>query len=270
VPGITGEQQKPVTADLLIPKPKLEPTATITRVYPTADVLPENTLRLYVHFSAPMSKGDVYKHVKLLKEGGKPVVLPFLEIDEELWSPDGKRFTLLFDPGRVKQGLKPREEEGPILEAGKKYTLVIAAAWPDAAGTPLKAAFRKSFSAAPADDAPVDPAKWTLTPPPAGGRTPLVVKLNKAHDHALLHRLVWVADAAGQRIEGETAVTDGEKTWQFTPAAPWPKGPFRLVVDTRLEDPCGNRVGEPFEVDVFKPVQKKIEGKTVERGFEVR
>ena len=46
---------------------------------------------------------------------------PFLELDEELWSPDGTRFTLVFDPGRIKRGLKPREEAGPILEAGKSY-----------------------------------------------------------------------------------------------------------------------------------------------------
>ena len=43
-----------------------------------------------------------------------------------------------------------------------------------------------------------------------------------------------------------------------------------FVVDTRLEDVCGNRVGEPFEVDVFKPIERKIETKTAERTFGVR
>jgi hypothetical protein len=33
---------------------------------------------------------------------------------------------------------------------------------------------------------------------------------------------------------------------------------------------CGNRVGEPFEVDVFKPLTRKIETKTHERAFTVR
>jgi hypothetical protein len=33
---------------------------------------------------------------------------------------------------------------------------------------------------------------------------------------------------------------------------------------------CGNRVGEPFEVDVFKPVTRKVETKTVERRFAVK
>ena len=57
---------------------------------------------------------------------------PFLELDEELWSPDGDSLHLVFDPGRIKRGLKPREEVGPVLEAGKSYSLVIDREWVDA------------------------------------------------------------------------------------------------------------------------------------------
>jgi len=41
----------------------------------------------------------------------------------------------------VKRGLAPREEAGPILEEGKKYTLTISKDWPDEAGFPLKEEF---------------------------------------------------------------------------------------------------------------------------------
>ena len=95
----------------VLAKPKTEPTV-VTQVYPTSDKLPENQLKFYLHFSAPMSRGDSYKHIQLLDEKGKAVELPFLELDEELWDPAGKRFTLFFDPGRIKRGLKPREEVG--------------------------------------------------------------------------------------------------------------------------------------------------------------
>ena len=54
------------------------------------------------------------------------------------------------------------------------------------------------------------------------------------------------------------------------PAGGWPAGEYKLVIDTRLEDVCGNRVGRAFEVDVFDPVQRKVEGKTVERRFTVK
>ncbi len=101
---------------------------------PRATILPENLLRFYIHFSAPMSRGEAYHRIKLLDATGKPVADPFLELGEELWSNDGTRFTLLFDPGRIKRGLKPREEVGPVLEAGKSYCLVIDRDWPDATG----------------------------------------------------------------------------------------------------------------------------------------
>jgi sugar phosphate isomerase/epimerase len=265
IPVHPGGELRTVTADLVVPKPKREPTTVITRVHPTAAVLPENTLRWYVHFSAPMTRGGAYKHVKLLC-GEAEVSYPFLELDEELWTADGKRFTLLFDPGRVKRGLKPREEAGPVLEEGKKYTLVIDRAWEDENGVPLKESFRKSFAVGPPDDTPIDPEKWQITPP--GER--LTVKLEKPLDHALLHRMVWVVGPNGQKLAGTVEVPDAADAWSFRPAGGWPRGEYKLVIDTRLEDVCGNRVGRPFEVDVFDPVQKKVEGKTVERRFTVK
>ena len=69
-----------------------------------------------------MSRGEVYRRVRLVGEQGD-VDLPFLELGEELWDPEGRRLTLLFDPGRIKRGLKPREDAGQILQPGKRYAL---------------------------------------------------------------------------------------------------------------------------------------------------
>ena len=71
-----------------------------------------------------MAAGDAYEHVKLLKANGEVVTRAFLEIGEELWDGSGQRITLLFDPGRVKKGLSPRLQFGPVLEAGQTYRLV--------------------------------------------------------------------------------------------------------------------------------------------------
>jgi hypothetical protein len=259
-----------VTADLSIPKPPPGPPTSIAAVYPSAQYLPENTLRLYVHFSGPMTRGDIYRHVKLVRDDGHEVPHPFLEIDEELWSTDGSRVTLLFHPGRVKRGLLPREEIGPILEAGRRYTLTIDKAWEDAEGRPLAAGFRKSIVAGPPDDQPVDPDTWTLVLPRARGDAPLIVRLAKPLDHALLGRMIGVTDAAGKKVDGTVTVGGEERVVTFAPKDPWAPGDYKLVVDTRLEDVCGNKVGEPFEVDVFRPVTRKIETKTVERAFTVR
>ena len=256
--------------DLVIPKPPPGPPPAITALYPSGDRLPENALRWYVHFSEPMARGNVYRHLKLLRADGTEVVSPFLELDEELWSADGTRLTVFFHPGRVKRELQPREELGPILEAGRTYTLVIDAKWENGDGQPLKAAYRRTFTATAADDQPVRPEDWTLIPPRANTDSPLILRLAKPHDHALLGHMVWVTDAAGKPVEGTVTVGGGERAVTFAPAKPWRRGDYKLAVDTRLEDVCGNRVGEPFEVDVFKPITRKLETKTFERPFAVK
>lgn len=257
-----------VSAVLSLPKPPPGPRVSVVALYPSADRLPENTLRFYIQFSGPVARGDVYRHLRLVRDDGAEVPEPFLEIGEELWSNDGLRLTVLFHPGRVKRDLVPRMELGPILEAGRRYTFVVSGDWRDAEGRPLVAGFRKTFLATPADDEPVDPDRWTLVPPRPGG--PLIIRLAEPLDRALLESTVWVEDAAGRRVEAATTVGGGERVVTIEPRAPWRAGRYRLVVDTRLEDVCGNRVGEPFEVDVFRPVQRRLETKTVAREFEVR
>ncbi|HYH66298.1 MAG TPA: hypothetical protein VD866_16520 [Urbifossiella sp.] len=259
---------RPVSALLSLPKPPPGPRVSVVALSPSADRLPENTLRFYIQFSGPVARGDVYRFLRLVRDDGREVESPFLEIGEELWSADGLRLTVLFHPGRIKQGLIPRMELGPILEAGRRYTFVISGDWKDAEGRPLVAEYRRTFLATAADDEPVDPDSWTLIPPRPGG--PLILRLPEPLDRALLESTVWVEDESGKRVEGVTTVGGGERVVTVEPSRPWRAGRYRLVVDTRLEDVCGNRVGEPFEVDVFRPVQRRIETKTVSRPFEVR
>jgi hypothetical protein len=253
-----------------IPKPPPGPRVNILSVYPSANRLPENTLRLYVHFSGPVARGNVYKHFKLVRDDGEQVKTPFLEIDEELWSADGLRLTLLFDPGRVKRGLVPREEEGPILEEGRSYTFTIDANWSDTDGRPLAAGFTKSFSVFAPDDEPVWPDNWKLVAPRPGSDAPLLVRLPKPLDRALLSRTLWVTDSTGKRVPGALTVGGGERVVSFAPAQPWVRGDYKLVINATLEDVCGNRVGEPFEVDVLKPIPLKREAKLVDRPFAVK
>jgi hypothetical protein len=258
-----------VTKTLLIPKPDAPPAA-VTAVYPSADTLPQNTLRLYLHFSAPMSRGHVYDHITLRRDDGVPAVKPFIEIDEELWNPDGTRLTLLFDPGRIKNGLASKDEAGPNLDLGRKYTLTISNDWPDANGRPLKAAFTKTFAVVAVDDTVIDPANWTVAPPPAGTKTPLTVTFPKPLDHAIQQRLIAVLGPDGKAIVGTIDVSKKETVWTFTPTNPWPAGRYHLDADTRLEDVCGNRVGSPFEIDVFRTPTRRLEVKTVSRPFVVK
>jgi hypothetical protein len=230
--------------------PAIAPTVPtfVTGIYPTTDVLQENLLKLYLHFSAPMSRGDSYKHIHLLDSAGKPVDLPFLELAEELWDDSGRRLTVLLDPGRIKRDLVPHDEVGPPLHAGETCVLEIDAAWLDSGGRPLAKSSRKQFRVAARDDRQPDPQRWQLTPPAAGTRNPLVVTFDEPLDHAMLQHAIQVAATSGTSIEGEVVVDVHETRWSFRPASRWLPGKYELRIDPTLEDLAGNSPGRPFEV----------------------
>jgi len=258
------------SATFEIPKGDLTPTTVVEQVYPSTSRLPENQLKFYIHFSAPMSRGEAYRRMRLLDESGRPVQLPFLELDEELWDRDGKRLTIFFDPGRVKRGLLPREEVGPPIEAGKRYTLVIDRDWRDAEGKLLRTGFQKSFQVGPPDHDPPDPRTWKLQAPGAGTSDPLSVEFPKPMDHALLLGLLDVTDPRGNSIPGSVQVEREETRWLFTPRDPWPAGQYFVVAGTTLEDLAGNTLNRPFEVDVFERVQERIARETTRLPFTIR
>jgi len=235
----------------------------VAEVFPSASLLPENLLRFYIHFSAPMSRGEAYARIHLMDAANHIVSDPFLELAEELWSNDGTRFTLLLDPGRIKRGLKPREEVGPVLEAGKAYTLVIDRDWPDAHGNPLVASFRKQFRAGPPDEISPDPKTWTISSPKADTKSALEVRFPEALDRALLDRLIAVTDEAGGVVRGSISTSDGETVWKFTPHESWRGGNYRLRIVTDLEDVAGNSVARPFEVDATGPVTSRVVSESV-------
>ena len=192
-----------LSADYSLPQRVARSTTRVISVWPLRELLPENLLRFYVSFSAPMSRGEAYRRTKLIDTStGKLVDAPFLELDEELWSPDGTRFTLLFDPGRIKRGLRPREEVGPVLEEGKTYSLLIETDWPDAAGNPLVSPFRKNFRAGPPDLTSPDPKNWKISAPSANTREPLTVRFPESLDRALSRSIDLCPGCKGARGAG--------------------------------------------------------------------
>jgi len=258
-----------ITSRFDIPQSKAVASTIVEHVYPSTDQLPENQLKFYLHFSAPMSRGEAYSRIHLLDERGVPVDLPFLELDQELWDRAGKRLTLLFDPGRIKRDLVPHNEVGTSIQEGKTYTLIIDRDWRDAQGKSLKEDFQKVFSVVAADRETPNPESWLLTAPQAGSVQPLSVEFPEPLDHELLMRLLEVMDSQGEYVEGSIQVDRNETRWGFTPHEPWRAGDYSLSVDTTLEDLAGNRINRPFEVDVFERVKERITTTTVSLPFKI-
>ena len=226
------------------------PAPAVVGVFPSGDALPENALRVYVHFSQAMETRDAQSHVHLLDEAGSEVPLAFVEIEHGLWDPLQTRLTLLFHPGRVKRGIAPGERLGPPLHAGRSYRLVVDGAMADAAGRPLAAPFSKTFAAVAADRASPRAEEMRVHVPrgPAG---PLVVDLPEPLDAALLQRMVWVEDAQGRRVEGTIDVSAGETRWSFRARSGWAKGDYAVRMHPALEDRAGNRFDRLFDRDAL-------------------
>lgn len=227
-------------------------TTEVVAIYPSAAALPANLLKLYLQFSAPMSRGEAYDHLRLLRADGSEVQLPFVAPHHELWNATTDRLTLFFDPGRIKRGVAPNTTVGPPLRAGESYRLVIDPGWPDARGLPLREGFEKSFRVVEADRKPPAVEGWRLDPP-AGDTALLTIDFPEALDHALLARMLEVLDAQDETVAGTVEVSAGARRWTFRPARPWRPGPYRIRVDTRLEDLAGNSLRRAFESRLDEP-----------------
>ncbi|HEY7188621.1 MAG TPA: hypothetical protein VH436_18820 [Vicinamibacterales bacterium] len=267
--GDEGARGEPIVATVKLPRRDVAPSTVVRAIYPSGDLIPENQLRMYIEFSAPMGLRSGIDYLALLDERGTEVPGPFLPLDYEFWNRDHTRFTVFFDPGRVKDGILPNRQMGRALKAGHTYTLVVRPEWHDANGAPLKEAFRRTFRVGPADTQPLDPASWHIDSPKAGARVPLVVTFPEPLDHGLLLRALGVRQA-GQALEGDISIEANETRWTFTPHDPWRAGAYDLLALSILEDRAGNQIGRAFEVDNFDTVDKGPEPKTITLPFRLQ
>jgi hypothetical protein len=255
----------PITAVVRLPAVIAEP-ARVVAVHPSAGVVPENLLRVYIEFSAPMGNGVGVDFVKLVdlsgQDGAAERVEPgaFLPVEANFWSPDHTRYTLFFDPGRVKDDILPNRASGRPLRAGRKYAIDVSAAWTDAHGQPLEAGHRHTFTVGPAVDKPIAIADWKLELPAAETRNPLTVRFPRPLDHGILVRALSVETADQRRIDGIVALDTHDVGWTFIPATAWTAGTYNLVAQGFLEDPQGNQIGRAFETSTDLPDSPRASG----------
>ncbi len=241
----------PAVSEAVVSLPARAETARVTvdAIRPSQDRWPENTLRFYVHFSGPMSQASGVGKVHLVGEDGEDVADALLPLNVDLWNEERTRFTVLFDPARVKRGILANREMGRALVSGRRYAIVVDADWRDASGRPLASAYRHEFTAGPPLERALDTKTWHVAAPDAGTRDALTVTFPFALDSALLQRAIDVASDKQGLLKGTIEVGADAMSWRFVPDVPWQHGAHRLHVASILEDPAGNRIGRPFEAD---------------------
>lgn len=255
-------ESAPVAATFHGPEPVAAPEARVVAMYPSSPVLPANQLKIYLVFSAPMREGDFWTSIHLVDQDGQPAYLPF--VGQELWNRDYTRLTLIFDPGRIKRGVKPNVDLGPVLVEGKRYTLIVDREFKDANGRLLAEAFRHEFAVGADERRGLDTARWKLSQPKAGTRDPLVIRFDRPLDYALLSDALQVPGVAGVATLGA-----GETEWRFQPAQPWTRGEHRVAVDMSIEDLAGNRIGRPFDVDTMTSPTDRITQRSTALTFRI-
>ncbi|HEY7269048.1 MAG TPA: hypothetical protein VH951_04405 [Dehalococcoidia bacterium] len=222
----------------------------ITFVYPAASDVPVNLLRFYVHFSAPMSTDQAAKTVSLLRASDREPLADVFRFEPELWDRERRRLTLLLDPARIKRGLVPNLEAGYPLRQGETVILRIDGSFRDAEGRPLVEGFECRYEVGPELRGQIDPRRWSLTPPAAGGTEPLVVIFDRLLDHALASRCLSVVDSRRAEMSGNSFVETGGRAWVFRPDAGWAHGRYTLVIAPGIEDVAGNSPVREFDRDL--------------------
>lgn len=243
-----------------LPSEATAPTTFVTAIHPSADVVPENLLRMYIEFSGPMGNGTAREFVRLRDQAGEEVPIPFLPVDAGFWNPNHTRYALVFDPGRVKQGIRPNRELGRPLRAGRRYVLDVSAGWRDANGLPLEKAHRHEFRVGPPEGRAIMLSPWRIAAPTSGNRDPLVVSFPRPLDRGLLVLALAVETKDRRPFDGDATVEANGTRWRFTPAKLWQRGEYALVASSMLEDPAGNRIGRPFDAGPRSPEDDRTPG----------
>ncbi len=215
----------------------------VVRVSNQNEALPENTLRLYLHFKTPMARGQVQEFVSLRDSENRELPHAFLNLGVELWSRDQTRLTLLFDPGRIKQGVGPNLAIGSPLQANQTFTIVVAEGMEDATGRPIKFAFRHDFDTAEAQRQVIDPGQWSLTH--RGDWVSLVFDGPMDEQSALRSLALKRADTPGLLLPDK--VEAGAVHWNLGEAGQGQA--YDLHIAPTLEDVAGNTLCNPFDTE---------------------
>jgi hypothetical protein len=238
--------------DYRVPAPAAKAPPRVVKIYPTADVLPANHLRFFIFFDRPMRGGkELFKHLAILDDKGKEIDEPWLV--DEIWDEANNCLILYIHPGRIKWGVDLRELLGPVLYEKRSYALVVRGEWTDLDGNKIGKDTVKKFRTTAEDRVRIELSDWKLAAPTAGARDAVTLTLPKSVDYRSLQTGLTVLNAKGEVVAGAVAIGKDEKSWQFTPAAPWQAGPHRVRVSPDLEDVAGNTPARPFDMDLLTP-----------------
>ncbi len=254
---------------VLIPQLESVEKPALIAIYPTADTLPENLLKMYLRFSKPMAAGNSLRFVSLLNNYGDTLQAPFLALQPELWNQAGTQLTLWLDPGRIKKDLQPNKALGPPLVQGETVTLIVSPRWKAQNGLSLESTFTKQFFVGSADKTSPAPESWKLEIPTVATRQPLAISFGEPLDYSLLKETITIHNSDEETVLGKIGMVENEKQLLFVPDRVWATGQYDVLIASILEDLAGNNLHRLFEVD-NENAQPVRDQKYYKLDFEIR
>jgi hypothetical protein len=269
-PGLSYHilENNQLIGQVIVPLNPNEKAPELVAIYPLLDTLPENLLKLYVHFSKPMRSGESLQFIHLLDKKQDTLRNVFLNLQPELWDTSSTVLTLWLDPGRIKRGLTLNRALGNPLKMNETYHLVVSADWKGQNGLNLTQTYRKTFVAGKRDELAPDLKQWELQVPKTSTTAPLGIKIRETLDHYLLLESIDIVDQNNSLVKGEIRLGKKDDQVVFFPVKPWKAQRYRLQVDARLEDLAGNNLNRVFDRDITK--SKSRAKSYYELGFELK
>lgn len=228
--------------------PERSASPKVTRVLPASPSIPVNVLRFAVEFDRPMREGFSKHNIRITDADGRPLAGVLLDPTHELWDRHHQRLTLILDPGRVKTGVGLHRKLGRAFEVGQKIRVVIEPGWPATNDVPTQTTRVTEYTIGPVDDRQPQLARWQISWPHRGTRSPLEIEFAEELDFVSVMTFVKVRrTGASEALKGDVRYLPDIRRWSFVPRKPWTTDEHELMVFERLEDLAGNNLQAAFE-----------------------
>jgi len=242
-----------------LPIPKDYESIFVTKIYPSASVVPENILKWYIQFSRPVNTIQLYDHLKFINTSGDTLPRAILPLVNTLISGDGTVATVWITPGRQKRDLIPNRQLGPVFNENETYSLLVSKNIKDRNGVPMKKGLIHSFRTKKEDRIKPSIDSWRIELPTANTISNLKVYSNESLDYSS-KQAIKIMNPNDIEIKGNWQLLQQETILSFTPKRDWQKGTYRIVCNPRLEDLAGNNLDRLFDtpINTISNEEKKI------------
>lgn len=226
-------------------------------IHPKSDTVPQNILKMYFEFSKPMQHvGNPLDFITVFDKMDNTEILPFLDLEAELWNDNHTILTLWFDPGRIKTDLIPNKVKGLPLKQNYSYTINIDKSWNSADGIPLAESYSKTIHVVGKDTKSPDPMNWIIDVPKRGTKGPLKINFDENLDPILALESIKLL-IEDIELSGSLKLSSSGNGILFSPNDFWKAGNYQILINPILEDLAGNNLKDLFDSDIRIPIQKK-------------